>query len=585
MTSSNYDKYPYLEIESKNQPVITGWKEIIRTIKCRAEQTEGENKVIVFETYPGADDAIAASELLKYFSPALFIRMDDLYYDEDEINRICYPDVTDDRTFGFMTRLTINDFIDEEKLRNARQTINSAKQGLILLFGCGASEITESYDLLIYSDLTRYEIQQRMRSNRMANLGTADYNLEFERKYKRAFFVDWRVADRVKRKCFGNCNYVIDANITDSPVMIPAELFNTSLKAAVNRPFRLVPFFDPGPWGGQWMKKVIAPDKEEDNFAWCFDCVPEENSIRFKFNEIIFETPAINLVFFQPQALLGERVYARFGAEFPIRFDFLDTMEGGNLSLQVHPTTEYIREKFGMFYTQDESYYLLDAGDDARVYLGLKDGVDKEAMLNELKSAQEGGQSFSADKYTASWPAKKHDHFLIPAGTVHCSAVNCMVLEISATPYIFTFKLWDWGRMGLDGQPRAINIEHGEKVINWNRTESWVRDELINRVTMVSDKDGVREERTGMHEYEFIETIRHWFTGKVSHISQGSVNVLNLVEGREAIIESPSSAFEPFVVHYAETFIIPANIGEYTIRPFGESEGKRCATIKAFIRQ
>jgi hypothetical protein len=88
-----------------------------------------------------------------------------------------------------------------------------------------------------------------------------------------------------------------------------------------------------------------------------------------------------------------------------------------------------------------------------------------------------------------------------------------------------------------------------------------------------------------MHEFEFIETIRHWFTGKVSHVCHGSVNVLNLVEGREAIIESPSAAFEPFVVHYAETFVIPANTGEYTIRPFGESEGKRCATIKAYIRQ
>jgi mannose-6-phosphate isomerase class I len=69
----------------------------------------------------------------------------------------------------------------------------------------------------------------------------------------------------------------------------------------------------------------------------------------------LFEIPSIDLVFYQPEQLLGEAVHGRFGDEFPIRFDFLDTINGGNLSLQVHPLTEYIQEKFGMNYTQDES--------------------------------------------------------------------------------------------------------------------------------------------------------------------------------------------------------------------------------------
>jgi hypothetical protein len=59
---------------------------------------------------------------------------------------------------------------------------------------------------------------------------------------------------------------------------------------------------------------------------------------------------------------------------------------------------------------------------------------------------------------------------------------------------------------------------------------------------------------------------------------------LNLCEGEEAIVESPGKHFSPFVVHYAETFIVPAAVGEYTIRPHGPSEGKRCGTIKAFVR-
>jgi hypothetical protein len=60
--------------------------------------------------------------------------------------------------------------------------------------------------------------------------------------------------------------------------------------------------------------------------------------------------------------------------------------------------------------------------------------------------------------------------------------------------------------------------------------------------------------------------------------------VLALVEGREIVVESPTAAFDPFVVHYAETFIVPASVGDYTIRPYGGSEGQECATIKAYVR-
>ena len=205
-------------------------------------------------------------------------------------------------------------------------------------------------------------------------------------------------------------------------------------------------------------------------------------------------------------------------------------------------------------------------------------------MVEGLYCAQEGGEAFDAERYVNRWPARKHDHFLIPAGTIHCSGKNSMVLEISATPYIFTFKLWDWGRLGLDGRPRPIYIEHGVANIQWDRTTEWVQRELINRFETVEEGDGWREERTGLHELEFIETRRHWFTGTAPHDTHGGVNVLNLVQGEEAIIESPQNRFAAFIVHYAETFIVPAAVGPYTIRPHGVAVGTECATIKAFVR-
>jgi mannose-6-phosphate isomerase class I len=235
-----------------------------------------------------------------------------------------------------------------------------------------------------------------------------------------------------------------------------------------------------------------------------------------------------------------------------------------------------------MAYTQDESYYLLDAAPDACVYLGLKTGIDQKAMINELRHAQENGASFEASTFVNRWPARKHDHFLIPAGTIHCSGANSMVLEISATPYIFTFKLWDWGRPGLDGRPRPIHLEHGTANIQWDRNTEWVRENLVNRIEKVVEGIGWIEERTGLHELEFIETRRHWFRSRVEHDASNGVHVLNLVEGGEAIVESSSAAFEPFHVHYAETFIVPAATGRYSIRPADGVE--QCTTIRASVR-
>lgn len=159
-----------------------------------------------------------------------------------------------------------------------------------------------------------------------------------------------------------------------------------------------------------------------------------------------------------------------------------------------------------------------------------------------------------------------------------------MVLEISATPYIFTFKLWDWGRLGLDGLPRPVHLEHGEQVIDWQRDTAWVQEHLVNRTEPVAEGPGWREERTGLHEREFIETRRHWFSEPVLHHTEGRVNVLNLIEGEEAVVDSPEGRFAPFVVHYAETFIVPAAVGSYRISPYGSSQGKTLATIKAWVR-
>lgn len=582
--SSNYDKSPVVRMpEAFASCCYTGWEDITAALQQRIQTINKPRTTLVVECYQGVLDAELILSLKQAFPDALFLLSGQSMLPEEVLNVRLKDDITDDEIFGYMTRLNMDCYFDADKVNGLHQQIDEQESGLVIVYGTGAAYILPEPDLLVYADMARWEIQMRFRRNEVSNVGVNNKTARPSLQYKRGFFVDWRVCDRFKKTLMARWDYVLDTNVVGSPKMATGAAVRAGLKQAVSQPFRVVPFFDPGPWGGQWMKEVCDLDKDAPNFAWCFDCVPEENSLYLGFGDVKFELPSIDLVFAHPRELLGDSVHGRFGDEFPIRFDFLDTMQGGNLSLQVHPLTEYIQEKFGMHYTQDESYYFLDTAEDAVVYLGLQEHVNPDEMIQALEEAQQTG-SFDAEKYVGVYPVKKHDHVLIPAGTIHCSGTNGMVLEISATPFIFTFKLWDWGRLGLDGRPRPINIAHGKNVIQWNRTESWVREEILNRITPVAEGDGWKEEHTGLHEREFIETRRHWFTGPVLHRTDGSVNVLNLVEGREVLVESPTGAFEPFVVHYAETFILPEAIKEYTIRPYGESEGCECATLKAFVK-
>lgn len=582
--ASGFNKKPFVRVKGRENECFSGWESIENVLQKFLNEKESGKRIIVLETYQGVLIDKLMEHIRGIFQPDHFFNTADILKDENSIRKMTQPDVTDDRVFGYMTRLQMSDFTSADKLRLLRKKIDEIKDSTVLISGFGAALVCDNPDLFIYADMARWEIQRRMRQNLVNNLGVYNKNEHPELKYKRAFFVDWRVCDRLKKITAVKWDFVLDSNDPENPKLATVDALMEGFRQAVGQPFSVVPFFDPGPWGGQWMKDRFGLEKDAQNYAWCFNCVPEENSMLLKFGTIEMELPSINLVFFQTHKLLGEAVHARFGDEFPIRFDFLDTMDGGNLSLQVHPLTEYIQDKFGMHYTQDESYYLLEASEDGSVYLGLKENIDREKMIRELKTAEKEDTEFDPSLYVENWPAKKHDHFMIPGGTIHCSGKNSMVLEISATPYIFTFKLYDWGRKNLDGKPRPINLEHGLYNIQWERTIEWVKNNLLPNAEKITEGKGWVEEKTGLHEREFIETRRHWFTEKVHHHTRGGVNVLTLVEGDEIVVESPDRQFEPLIIHYAETFIVPAAVGEYIIRPHGKAEGKKCATMKAFIR-
>lgn len=574
----NYDTRPYLSIKGKDGQAFKGYDNIIIELKRRI--AEGK-RVFVCDLYPGVDKEEVRRHM-EALRPALVIDAEECMVDISRMGQMFSDDLTGDPVFGRLSHRQLEECFLQEKLMRAREKIRSTRRGVILILGVGAGLVWPG-EICLYFDMARRQLKLKYQRG-MANWRCENQDAPMLEKQKRGYFVEWPMADRHKCQMLERLDYLVDANDDEHPGMITGEAFREALVQAAGQPFRVQPYFEPGVWGGHWMQENFGLKEDVPNYAWCFDGVPEENSLNLRFGEIYIEIPCSDLVFYQPRRLLGERVFARFGMSFPIRFDLLDTMGGGNLSLQVHPTTAYIQEVFGMYYTQDESYYILDCGEDSVVYLGLKEDVDPTDMERELRKAQKGEVPFDVEAFVNRIPVKRHDHLLIPAGTVHCSGADTLVLEISATPSIFTFKLWDWGRVDLDGKPRPIHLDHGLKNIQWDRTRNWVEENLIGRETQIMEAEGVLVERTGLHRLEFIDTFRLTLRKPYTCIMDDSVHVLNLVDGEKAMIESPAGEFEPVEIHYAETFIIPAAVKTYRLIPAGKDKTEPIKIIVACVR-
>jgi mannose-6-phosphate isomerase class I len=567
-TEGNYNIYPTASLGAGK--IFNGFDSLAQYIISK--------KTVVIDGYAGIFWDRIQNGLHDCFTDAgltvNWIKTENFLKPADEVDALVKPFLGEHASvWGTKTTLSLID------LYETSFTTQVADNGsdINIVIGTGAA-LAGWVAPVIYFDLPKNEIQFRMRARSIINLGAEEADEPFQ-MYKRFYFVDWVMLNKHKKAILNKIALIADGQWPYTLNWMHQADLAEGLKKLSQSVLRVRPWFEPGAWGGQWMKKHIKNlNTDVVNLAWSFELIVPENGLVFESDGNLLEVSFDCLMFSNNQNVLGKHA-DRFGDEFPIRFDFLDTYEGGNLSIQCHPKLKYIQENFGENITQDETYYILDCEDNARVYLGFQEDIKPDSFRAALEESQAKSEEIEIEQYVQSHQAKKHDLFLIPNSTVHSAGAGNLVLEISATPYIFTFKMYDWVRLDLDGNPRPINIDHAFNNLDFNRKGEQVQRELISKPNVIEQAEGYELVHVPTHAEHFYDVHRIEFDNKVTVDTHDICHVLMLVEGNSISVETADGTKQDFA--YAETFVIPAAAGSYTITNLGDIRAK---VVKAFLK-
>jgi mannose-6-phosphate isomerase class I len=506
---------------------------------------------------------------------ACWVSVEEVLRPSQEIEALVEPFLGgDDPIFGKRFTGALADFFD---LRDPKLKKENSRSDMIIYYGTGATLATENA-YIVYVDVPKNEIQYRARAGSIRNLGATQVS-DPGTMYKRFYFVDWVVLNAHKAALLPNIDLYIDAQDPEITATISGGALREALTEMSHSYCRVRPWFEPGPWGGQWMKEHLPRlVKNVPNYAWSFELIAPEQGVVLESDGHLLEISFDLLMAHDSHAILGDHA-ARFGQQFPIRFDFLDTMSGGNLSVQCHPRPSYIRKHFGEDFTQDETYYILETKPHAKVYLGFQEDLDPAQFRSALENSLRNRTPIEIERFVRAMPSEKHRLFLIPNGTIHGSGADNLVLEISATPYIFTFKMYDWLRLDLQGKPRPLNIKRAFENLYFDRRGKVVERELIAKPALLEAGEDWQVEHLPTHPSHFYDVHRLQFDTSIQMRTDGSPHVLMLVEGTSLILETSSGKHQRF--NYAETFLVPAAAESYRLVNEGTTPTK---VVKAFLK-
>jgi mannose-6-phosphate isomerase len=378
-------------------------------------------------------------------------------------------------------------------------------------------------------------------------------------------------------------DWYIEANDAGKLVLIPWDTYNIILSEIAQNPLRLQPIYIPRVWGGKYIIKVRNLPLKACAFSMEV-YVPIQN-IRISLGDIVIKIPFLNILWNQPTEILGNETISKFGEYFPLTANYDDTYKGGSLAIQVHPNGKYMREKFNEKISHDETYYAVKVWPGAKTYLGLKEETELEELRDLSSKSEKQKIPLEQDNFINSFKSTVGDLFLIPSGTVHASGANQLILELdmdgSKVGAEYTFHIYDYLRLDLEGKLRSIHLDHAFSVIRPFVRTNWVKKYLKQEPRLLRKGQDWAEYVLGERKGMFYQVQRLDFQNKVADNTNGRFHILTLVEGESVVVGSDKFPERKYVFNHTETVVIPACLGSYSIKNLGNSF---CKITKSFIK-
>lgn len=531
----------------------------------------------------------AANELsTKLYS----LNMTELYHSKEKIDEITAESLPlnyeDDPVllFGRLYKGVIDDLIDKEKLHKLSEL--KENDGIYVVYGLGsACNTMQTYiDEIVYVDVTPKVCAIRAREQKYVNIG--DYvGRPFNLLMRRNYFVDFEVA--VKERQGLLLNDKIDYYVLGSDEacfhMLKKDAFNEMLSTLVKYPFRAKPVYLEGIWGGEFIRKVRnIPMDIAGNIAWIFEFIPMEVSIVVDVNGTKLDLPFSTFLQKEGKNMLGEKAYKEFEGYFPIRFNYDDTYHSnGNMSIQVHPDEDYVIGNYDEFGRQDEAYYVIATGHGAKTYAGFKG--DGREFLELAKKSEMDHEDVDYQKYINSVDSVPGRQIMIPAGTIHASGRNQLILELgSLTIGSYTYKVYDYNRKDKDGNTRPIHTKNAEKVLRFERNSEWVKENIAIEPILIEDTKEYKEYIVGKTDLMYYETHRIEMEkhAKYEGNNNNQFTVLTVVDGEQIKVYSKSNPEFCYTASFLDIVTIPSTIQDYVV----EAEGYQPVVVhKTILRE